>query len=98
MEFIRRFCLHILPKAFVRIRHYGILSSTAKAKAIVKIRKQLPAIKTQVIKTKATPFNPIVCPCCKKETMQTLMNFDHRGPPANYKETLMHRLQLIKVG
>lgn len=32
MEFIRRFSLHILPKGFVRIRHYGILSSTSKAK------------------------------------------------------------------
>jgi hypothetical protein len=29
-EFIRRFALHILPKRFVRIRHYGILSSTWK--------------------------------------------------------------------
>ncbi|TYP69666.1 IS91 family transposase, partial [Aquimarina intermedia] len=27
-EFIRRFCLHILPKGFTRIRHYGILSSS----------------------------------------------------------------------
>ncbi len=27
-EFIRRLCLHILPKGFVRIRHYGILASS----------------------------------------------------------------------
>jgi hypothetical protein len=27
-EFIRRFSLHILPRGFVRIRHYGILSSS----------------------------------------------------------------------
>ena len=27
-EFIRRFALHILPKRFVKIRHYGFLSST----------------------------------------------------------------------
>ncbi len=27
-EFVRRFSQHILPKRFVRIRHYGILSST----------------------------------------------------------------------
>ncbi len=26
-EFIRRFALHILPKRFVKIRHYGFLSS-----------------------------------------------------------------------
>ena len=29
-EFIRRFAQHILPKRFVRIRHYGFLSSTWK--------------------------------------------------------------------
>lgn len=27
-EFIRRFALHILPKGFVKIRHYGFLSAT----------------------------------------------------------------------
>jgi hypothetical protein len=31
LEFIRRFALHILPKAFVRIRHYGICSRQFKA-------------------------------------------------------------------
>jgi hypothetical protein len=27
-EFTRRFAQHILPQRFVRIRHYGLLSST----------------------------------------------------------------------
>jgi len=27
LEFIRRFLLHVLPKGFVKIRHYGLLSS-----------------------------------------------------------------------
>ena len=31
LEFIRRFAMHILPKGFVRIRHYGIPSSTSKS-------------------------------------------------------------------
>ena len=31
-EFIRRFAMHILPKRFVKIRHYGFLSSTWKRK------------------------------------------------------------------
>jgi hypothetical protein len=26
-EFIRRFLLHVLPKGFHRIRHYGLLAS-----------------------------------------------------------------------
>lgn len=29
-EFLRRFCQHILPKGFVRIRHYGLLSTTCR--------------------------------------------------------------------
>jgi hypothetical protein len=31
VEFLRRFCLHILPHCFVKIRRYGIYSSRAKA-------------------------------------------------------------------
>jgi hypothetical protein len=31
-EFLGRFCLHILPPKFMKIRHYGILSSHTKAK------------------------------------------------------------------
>ena len=85
MEFVRRFSLHILPKAFVRIRHYGILSSTAKTKAIDKIRRQLPAKNTEPTKRKAAPYNPLQCGCCKKETMMLLLTFDQRGPPTQWQ-------------
>jgi hypothetical protein len=27
VEFLRRFFLHVLPRGFVRIRHYGLLSN-----------------------------------------------------------------------
>ena len=40
-EFIRRFALHILPKGFMKIRHYGILSSTSKKITIPRIREQV---------------------------------------------------------
>lgn len=30
VEFIKRFLMHVLPKRFVRIRHYGLLSSRCK--------------------------------------------------------------------
>jgi predicted Zn-ribbon and HTH transcriptional regulator len=33
-EFLRRFCLHILPSGFVRIRHYGILASRNKTREL----------------------------------------------------------------
>jgi hypothetical protein len=29
-EFLRRFCLHILPRGFVRIRHYGLLANRSR--------------------------------------------------------------------
>lgn len=97
MEFVRRFSLHILPKAFVRIRHYGILSSTAKTKAIAVIRKQLPAKKTKTVKVRATPYNPLQCKCCKQETMITILNFDQRGPPNNWKVFSKNFLQIVKM-
>jgi hypothetical protein len=41
-EFIRRFLLHVLPKGFHRIRHYGLLAS-AGCKANIARAKELMA-------------------------------------------------------
>jgi len=81
-EFIRRFALHILPSGFVRIRHYGILSSTSKKITIPNIRlqineKEISFIDMRKIKT----FDPNVCPCCGKHTMVTVEIIYARGPP-----------------
>ena len=40
-EFTRRFSLHILPKRFVRIRHYGILSSSWKRGKLQQLQQDL---------------------------------------------------------
>jgi len=40
-EFLRRFELHILPKRFVKIRHYGLLQNHGKIKRLNAIRAQL---------------------------------------------------------
>ena len=40
-EFIRRFMLHILPKGFHRIRHYGLFASTGRAANIARLRELL---------------------------------------------------------
>lgn len=42
-EFIRRFLLHILPKRFMKVRHYGFMANRNKAKAIENILKDLGA-------------------------------------------------------
>ena len=38
-EFIRRFLLHVLPKGFVRIRHYGLLAGRNVATKLADCRR-----------------------------------------------------------
>lgn len=67
-EFIRRFTQHILPKGFVRIRHFGICASRNKT-MLTDIRKQL--LKKYPIKVTSLVYpqwskKPISCCKCKK--------------------------------
>ncbi|HEC41393.1 MAG TPA: IS91 family transposase [Bacteroides sp.] len=97
LEFIRRFAMHTLPKAFVRIRHYGILSSTAKAKCAVQIKEQLPDIPKPISnKPLLQVYNPKVCPCCKKETIREILRFDRRGPPKNWYDLAKKVLECLR--
>jgi hypothetical protein len=41
-EFIRRFLLHVLPKGFHRIRHYGLLASATRRANIARARELPP--------------------------------------------------------
>ena len=41
IEFIRRFLLHILPRGFMRIRHYGLLANRAKRFKLAQVRNAL---------------------------------------------------------
>jgi hypothetical protein len=40
-EFIRRFFLHVLPRGFMRLRHYGFLANRHKAHTLRRCRKLL---------------------------------------------------------
>jgi hypothetical protein len=69
-EFIRRFMLHILPKGFHRIRHYGLFASTGRAANIARLRELLGSMPTSAEKASSpsqdqpaeTGLPP--CPCC----------------------------------
>jgi hypothetical protein len=41
VEFLRRFFLHVLPKSFVRIRHFGLLSNRFRSRNLIPARKLL---------------------------------------------------------
>ena len=43
-EFLRRFCLHILPLRFVKIRHYGLLSNRDRSARIAQARALLAQV------------------------------------------------------
>src|SRR5262249_47166513 len=47
-EFIRRFLLHVLPKGFHRIRHYGLLASASCKANIARARQLMAAPRAQV--------------------------------------------------
>lgn len=80
-EFIRRFSLHILPKRFVKIRHYGFLSSTWKRQKLQLLQKKLQVKVFEKVEKK--PFLP-KCRCCKTGNLHRIAVFDQRGPPAWY--------------
>lgn len=43
VEFLRRFLLHVLPRGFARIRHYGLLGNRTRAAKLAECRLQLGA-------------------------------------------------------
>jgi len=91
-EFIRRFCLHILPKGFTRIRHYGILSSSWKKEKLPNLQQKMGAQKEVSKKEKETFLNK--CPSCKVGDLVPIVVFNNRGPPPKY--TYLLKLNITK--
>jgi len=69
-EFIRRFLIHVLPKGFHRIRHYGLFASTSRADNIARAHQLLGSQKSQAEAAddnddgNETPILSRPCPCC----------------------------------
>jgi hypothetical protein len=93
-EFIRRFLLHVLPKGFHRIRHYGLLAS-AGCKANIARARELIAVplppdppaedsNTDQAADVTTDHRPL-CPCCGgRMSIVEFFKCDAgpRGPPS----------------
>ena len=72
-EFLKRFCLHIVPDRFRKIRHYGFLSNAAKKKALTLVKKELEnkrfialsrAERKAYAQLRLFGFPDDTCPCC----------------------------------
>lgn len=97
LTFVERFMLHIIPKGFVRIRHYGFLAPRARGKAVAQILSLLPPEPTET-PAEAENSHTHSCPHCgigTREKVRELPRFESRlapprrflfastGPPAN---------------
>lgn len=85
-EFIRRWLIHVLPKGFARVRHYGFASAAA-IKTRRAIRLHLGAEIDPI--PKLPEPQPPTCPCCGGNlTFLRELAPIHllRGPPRNRKD------------
>jgi hypothetical protein len=67
-EFMRRFLMHVLPRRFHRIRHYGLFANGARADNIDRARQLLcmpaPEATTDSDATGTADEHAQRCPCC----------------------------------
>jgi hypothetical protein len=84
-EFIRRFLLHVLPRGFHRIRHYGLLASATRRANLARIRDLLAASPPITPPEAAQPPDWLApCPCCggRMTIVEIFGRFRQpRGPP-----------------
>lgn len=90
-EFVRRFCNHILPKGFRKVRQYGFTSNASKKRSISLARAALGVLQQELMnkaerKEKAMArLNICVdqCPICKSKKIKTILIFNSARPPPN---------------
>jgi predicted Zn-ribbon and HTH transcriptional regulator len=87
-EFIRRFLLHVIPKGFVRVRHFGFLANRSKA-LLAKCRQlldldpalpELPPKSVHELMLQFTGIDITRCPLCQKGTLVFLANLPVPAP------------------
>jgi hypothetical protein len=81
-EFLRRFCLHLLPERFVKIRHYGFLGNRHRHQRVPLARALL--LKADEGSPPLPPVPPLpapACPFCGSENL-LLIGIVEPIPPA----------------
>jgi hypothetical protein len=71
-EFARRFLQHVLPKGFVRVRHYGLLANRNRETRLLQCRKLLgrsPGTPPAAVQPAAAANEPRCCPVCGQGVM-----------------------------
>ncbi|MDP1910545.1 MAG: transposase, partial [Hyphomicrobium sp.] len=84
-EFMRRFLLHVLPRGFHRIRHYGLLASFTRKASIARARELLGVLPPPESIEAVEPHDQLQpCPCCggRMRIIETFGRWSQpRAPP-----------------
>ena len=92
-EFIRRFLLHVLPKGFHRIRHYGLFASTnraqsiATARALLNVAPPAAADPQQQPDVEADTPRVLPCPCPRCGARMIVIEVFARGCEPRWRPT-----------
>ena len=89
-EFIRRFLMHVLPKRFHRIRHYGLFANGARAENIARAREllKMAAADREPASTNTDDLlHSHRCPCCGGR-MIIIETFERGATPRTRPATL----------
>lgn len=79
VEFIRRFLMHVLPKGFVKLRHYGLLANRNKKTKLARCRRltkspnyrpKFEGLSKIEVLSKILNRDLTLCPACKKAKLQ----------------------------
>ena len=88
VEFLRRFFLHVLPKGFVRIRHYGLLSN--------RFRKQLLPLARTLLAAEGREQLPPATPAQLRPLALSPLRQSHACRPTLHRRTtLSGRLRFL---
>ena len=70
VEFLRRFLMHVLPKGYVRIRHFGFMANAFRKEKLDLCRRLLDFIALEIADhTSVDDENPNLCPHCRRGMM-----------------------------
>jgi len=92
-EFLRRFLFHVLPRGFVRIRHFGFLANCHRTRRL-SLCRQLLAMAPAERTPDTIPRDHMTwsCPRCHgvmtvRERLTAAQLFQQRAPPCDYFDT-----------
>jgi hypothetical protein len=86
-EFVRRFLQHVLPRGFVRVRHYGLLANRGRREKLAMCRRLLPQEPlVQAMQPKGpAPAEKGRCQACGLGPMMTVAVLPRLGPSGEHE-------------